>query len=68
MAWFFEPTSDLNTEYEIVLLYDGKELTVAKVQVVRIKPLALTDITKLWKGNPIVDRVIERVRNILELP
>jgi hypothetical protein len=67
MAWFFEPTSDPNMEYEIVLRYDGKELTVAKVQAVRIEPLALTDITKLWRGNPVVEGVIERVRNTLEL-
>lgn len=49
IAWFFEPTSDPNMEYEIVLLHDGKQLTVAKVQVVRIEPLALTDVF-LWES------------------
>jgi len=68
MAWFFEPTTDPNVEYEIILRYDGKELTVAKVQVVRIEPVALTTITKFWKGNPIIEGLIERVRNTLELP
>jgi hypothetical protein len=68
MAWFFEPTSDPNMEYEIVLLYDGKKLTVAKVQIVRIEPVAFTDITKHWRGNSIVEEVIDRVRSTLGLP
>jgi len=67
MAWFFEPTTDPNVEYEIILRYDGKELTPVKVQLVRIEPLALTTITKFWKGNPIIEGLIEHIRHTLEL-
>jgi len=68
IAWFFQPTTDPNVQYEIILRYDGKELTVAKVQIVRIEPLALTTVTKFWKGNPVVEGLIEHVRHTLELP
>jgi len=67
MVWFFEPTSDTNMEYEIVLRYDGKQLTVEKVQIVRIETPAFTDITELWRGNHVVEGVIKRVRNTLQL-
>lgn len=67
MAWFFEPTSDANIEYEIILRYDGKELTVTRAQIVRIEPIALTNITKHWKGNPIIEEVIRLVKNALDL-
>ena len=54
-------------EYEIVLLYDGNKLTVAKVRIVRIEPVAFTDITKHWKRNLIVEEAINRVRSSLGL-
>ena len=52
MAWFFEPTIEPNVEYEIVLRYDGRELTVARVQIVRIEPIAVTDVTKHKNKTP----------------
>jgi len=67
MAWFFEPTIDPNVEYEIILRYDGKELKVAKVQIVRIEPIAVTDVTKHRRGNPLVEGVISPVRDALLL-
>ena len=67
MAWFFEPTIDPNVEYEIVLRYDGKDLTVARVQIIRIEPLALTDITKHWQRNQPVEDVVNRASHALQL-
>jgi len=67
MAWFFEPTIDPNVEYEIVVRYDGKDLHVARVQIIRIEPLALTDITKHWRGNQAVEDVVNRARHALKL-
>ena len=67
MAWFFEPTIDQNVEYEMVVRYDCKQLSVARVWVVRIDPVATTDVTKHWRGNPIVENAIERIGNALQL-
>jgi len=67
MLWFFEPTTEPNVEYEIILRYDGKELTVARVQIVRIEPIAVTDVTKHRTQNPIVESVARRVRGALLL-
>lgn len=67
IAWFFEPTSDANIEYEIRLNYDGNRLNVSKVEYVQIQPPATWDITKRWAGDPIVERVVKIARDALEL-
>jgi len=64
MCVFFEPTTEPNVEYEIILRYDCRELSVVKVQIVRIEPLAVTDVTKHRTQNPIVEGVVARVRNL----
>ena len=67
MAWFFEPTIDPNVEYEIILRYDGGELTVARVQIVRIEPIAITDITKHKRQSPMVEDLVRSVKDALLL-
>jgi hypothetical protein len=67
MVWFFEPTIDPNVEYEIVLRYDGRELTVARVQIVRIEPIAVTDVTRHRRQNPMVEDLVRSVRDALLL-
>ena len=57
-AWFFEPTSDPNIEYEIVMRYDSPKLKITEVRIVHIEPPAMTDITQSWQGNTIVEGVV----------
>jgi len=40
--------------YETVMRYNGKLLTVEKVQHVRVERLAMLDITETWQQIPIL--------------
>ena len=72
MVWFFEPTSDPNIEYEIVMQYDANELALSKVQYVQIEPPVMWDISNAWQEDEgtrsVISRLIRTVRNALELP
>jgi len=68
MVWFFDQTPLANLTCEIALRYDGKELTLRKVEM----PPGRRDITETWRTDDMVRTLVEKrirtVRKALKLP